>query len=208
MKSAIAIALFAAQFPLPELRVEPAGGGSVIHIRNVYSQPLTAFLLELVDYPGSSFSYWQDSLPTGIPAGVEKTYRVGNMTIGAVPDYVKVQAALYADGSSSGMAEKIAQLVGRRKVVLQTTREMIARIEKGQSSGTAKAALVADLQQWADSMRPANADRNAPTAIKQNAAREVILETISDLEDHSIDVTLTRLRGSERALAASKPTLE
>jgi hypothetical protein len=194
MKTAIAIALFAAQAPLPELRVEPAGGGSVIHIRNVYSQPLTAFLIELVDYPGSSFSYWQDSVTAGIPSSAEKTYSVGNMTIGAVPDYVKVQAALYADGSSSGAPEKIVQLIGRRKVMLQTTRELIGRIEKAQSSGISKTAVLADLRQWAET--------------KQSPARGIITDAAGDLEGRSVEATLLNLRGSERALAASKPVLE
>src|SRR5450759_1422217 len=150
----LAVSASAAEVPLPELRIEPSGGGSIIHIRNVYTQPLSAFLLELVDYPGSSYSYSQDSVPSGgIPAGVEKTFPVSNMLVGAAPDYVKVQAALYEDGASSGIPEKIAQLIGRRTSTLETTREVIRRIEKAQSSGTSKASLIADLRQWAASMQ-------------------------------------------------------
>src|SRR6266853_46119 len=119
---AVAFCAIAAQAPLPELRVEPAGGGSVMHVRNVYSQPLTAFLVELVGYPGSSFTYWHEAMGSdAIPAAAEKTFRVQNMLIGAAPDYVKMQAALYADGSSSGVPEKIAQLIARRSATLKTT---------------------------------------------------------------------------------------
>lgn len=166
----------------------------MIHIRNVYSQPLTAFLLELVDYPGSSFSFSHDSFTSGIPAGAEKEFPVSNMTIGAAPDYVKVQAALYADGSTSGVAEKIAQLIAHRRGMLQTTREVISRIEKAQSSGVSKASLIADLKQWAE-------------AIGDRTNRRIVTDAIGDLDEHSIDAALETLRSSERAIAATKPYL-
>ncbi|HWF47277.1 MAG TPA: hypothetical protein VG168_09745, partial [Bryobacteraceae bacterium] len=84
--------------PLPQLRVEPTGGGSFFYVRNTASQPLTAFLIELVDYPGSSYSFWQDDVNAEpIAPGTEQKIHVGNMTVGAVPDYVKMEAALYAD---------------------------------------------------------------------------------------------------------------
>ena len=38
-------------------------------------------------------------------------------------------------------------------------------------------------------------------------SRPLIADTTGWLETHSLDETLTRLRASERALAASKPTL-
>ena len=50
----------AAEMPLPELRIEPANGGSILFVKNVSPQPLTAFLIELVDYPGSGFAMVQD----------------------------------------------------------------------------------------------------------------------------------------------------
>jgi hypothetical protein len=192
-----AVTATAAVVPLPELRIEPSGGGSVIHIRNVYSQPLSAFLLELVDYPGSSFSYSHDSVPSGgIPAGVEKTFPVSNMTVGAAPDYVKVQAALYEDGASSGIPEKIGQLIGRRAATLEATREAIRRIEKAQSSGTSKASLIAELRVWAESRTSAT------------ASRTVINDAIGHLEERSIEATLAELRRDERVYAASKPALD
>src|SRR3954466_820834 len=100
----LALPAIFAQAPLPDLRVEAAPGGSVFYVRNTSSQPLTAFLIELVNYPGSTFSFWQDDVTaTPIPPGGEKRIPVSSMTVGAVPDYVKLQAALYADGSSSGI---------------------------------------------------------------------------------------------------------
>src|SRR5215212_684264 len=114
------LSALAAQPPLPDLRVEAAPGGSVFFVRNAHSQPLTAFIIELVDYPGSSYILWQDDLLTGpLAAGAEKRIPVSSMTVGAVPDYVKIRAAVYADGTSAGIPEKVAHLLDRRRVMLQ-----------------------------------------------------------------------------------------
>src|SRR5580704_7934582 len=94
---ALALSAVAAEAPLPGLRIEPVAGGSIFYVKNVSSQPLTAWLVELVDYPGSSYSLWRDDISEPIPPGVEKRIPVANMTVGAVPDYVKIQAAIYAD---------------------------------------------------------------------------------------------------------------
>jgi hypothetical protein len=201
----LTLASLAAEQPLPELRVEPTGGGTFFHIRNVSSQPLTAFLIELVDYPGSFYALWQDDIGAQpIAPGAERHMRVDNMTVGAVPDYVKIRAALYADGASSGIPEKVAQLVERRRHVLQITRELIARLEKSQP----KTALAADLKQWAESIPPATrANRSSQTGIDQSAARTLIAETAAQLETHPVEETLAALRANERALAASRPAL-
>ena len=200
----LAIPAVAAQPPLPELRIEAIGGGSVLYIRNGAAQPLTAYLIELVDYPGSSFSFWQDNLLQPIPAGGEKRIQITNMTVGAVPDYVKMQAAVYADGTSSGIPEKVAQLVDRRRALLTTTRELIRRLE----TTPEKPALIAALKQWSDSMQPAGrVNRNSSAAINQAATRDFIDGTAKALDTQSADEILARLRASERTLAASKPPL-
>ena len=108
------------------------------------------------------------------------------MTVGAVPDYVKVQAALYADGSASGLAGKIAQLIECRRAVLATMRELIRRVEK---AGSDKAALVAELKQWS------------------GASAKVIADAIKRLDSLSPGELLGELRASERRLSASKPDL-
>jgi len=203
----MALAASAAQ-PLPELRVEPTAGGSVFYVKNGSPEPLTAYLIELVDYPGSYYALWQDEVSAPIALGAEKRIQIANMTVGAVPDYVKMQAALYADGSSSGIPEKVTQLVERRRFTLQTTRELIGRLEKAQAAGTAKASVIADLKQWAESMQPqGRPNRNSQATINQAAARSLISDTAAGLDAHSIAETLAGLRASERALAASKPAL-
>ena len=205
----LALAAAAAQVPVPELRTEATTGGSIFYVRNVASQPLTAFLIELVNYPGSSYSLWQDEVVSGpIPPGGEKRIPVANMTVGAAPEYVKMQAALYADGSSGGIPEKVTQLFERRRSTLETVRELIRRLEKAQSAGAPKATLIADLKQWADSIQPrGRAGRNSQPAINQAAAATLIADTAARLEAGSLDDALTGLRASEHALAVSKPAL-
>ncbi len=205
----LALSASAAQPPLPELRTEATDGGSLFIIRNVSSQPLTAYLIELVNYPGSAYSLWQDEAAAEpIPPGREKRIPITNMTVGAAPDYVKMQAAFYADGTSSGIPEKLAQFVERRRFSLETIRELVRRIEKAQSDGTPKAALVASLKQWADSIPPpTRANRNTQTAINQSAAKALIADAAVRLDARSPEDALTGLRAPERALAAGKPAL-
>ena len=129
------------------------------------------------------------------------------MTVGAVPDYVKIQAALYADGSSSGSDEKVAQLVQRRRFLLQTTRELIARLGKIPPGASSTASAVAELKLWAGSMQPRPRKRITQDSINEAAAITLVKDTAAYLESYSVEQALTQLRDSERALAASKPTL-
>ncbi|MGH9668084.1 MAG: hypothetical protein ACRD9L_27005 [Bryobacteraceae bacterium] len=187
----------AAQQPLPGLRIEPAGGGSIFYVRNDASQPLTAYLVELVDYPGSHYALWQDDITDPIPPRVEKRIPVASMLVGAVPNYVKVRAAIYADGTWAGIPEKIAELVERRRVTLKTTRELIARLTAAQAKEAPKPAVNDALRRWADSM----------TATWQATARTLIVETAARLESESLPDALARLRTAEQAIAGSKPAL-
>ncbi len=194
--------LLATAAQLPELRTEPIGGGTVFFVKNTSAQPLTGYLIELVDYPGSSYTLWMDEVMTGEPvaAGAEKRIQVTNMTAGAVPDYMKIQAAIYADGSTAGVQEKVTQFIERRKAVLATARELIVRIGKG--------ATKADLTQWADSLQPVGKVRpNAQPVINHAASRALVTEAAAKLGSSSADETLGWLRASEKALAASKPAL-
>lgn len=193
--------LFATAAQLPELRTEPIGGGTVFFVKNTSSQPLTGFLIELVDYPGSSYTLWQDEI-AGEPMapGAEKRIQVTNMTAGAVPDYMKIQAAIYADGSTAGVPEKVIRFIERRKAVLAATRELIGRIQKG--------AKASDLKQWADSLQPAGKVKlNSQPVINQTAVRSLVSEAAGKLASQSVAQTLASLRASEKALAASKPAL-
>ena len=137
-----------AETPLPELRTEPTAGGSIFYIKNNSTEALTSYLIELVDYPGSSYSLWQDeTVAEPIPPQGTQRIQVANMTVGAVPDYVKIRAALYAGGATAGVPEKVAQLLDRRRVTLETIRQLAGRIEKAQAEGTAKSDLLAGLKQ-------------------------------------------------------------
>jgi hypothetical protein len=194
--------LIAAAAQLPELRTEPIGGGTVFFVKNISSQPLTGYLIELVNYPGSSYSLWQDEISEPLAPGAEKRIQVTNMTAGAVPDYMKIQAAIYADGSTTG--EKASQFIERRKAVLATTRELIARLEKTHDT----AAAISDLKGWADSLQPVGKVKpNSQPVINQTASRNLVNDTAMKLAARSIDATLASLRAEEKALAASKPAL-
>jgi hypothetical protein len=114
-----------------------------------------------------------------------------------VPDFVKVRAAIYADGTSSGSPEKIAQLLDRRRVVLKTTRELIARLAAAESKGTSKAAANDALRRWAGSMMTP----------REAAGRNLIGETASRLQVESLTDVLGRLRATEKILVVSKPAL-
>src|SRR3984957_1731445 len=143
-----AVTLARAQAPLPQLRVEPALQSSILFVKDAATQPpLTAFLVELVHYPGSYYQLWDDGLLTEpVAPGAEKRIPISNMTVGAVPDYVHLTAAVYADGTTAGQPEKVAQLVARRKAMLATARELIGHLEKAKASGTAASAASAHLK--------------------------------------------------------------
>jgi hypothetical protein len=168
---------------------------------------LTGYLIELVDYPGSSYSFWQDeTVAEPIAPQAEKRIQITNMTVGAVPDYVKVQAAVYAGGATAGIPEKVTQLLDRRRTVLDITRQLIARMEKAKAEGRPTSALIGDLKQWADTMQPqGKVNRNSPAAINQAAAGMAIGMAVAQLGTQSQEETLALLRAWERALAASTP---
>jgi hypothetical protein len=120
------------------------------------------------------------------------------MLVGAVsPEYMKVQAALYADGSASGDPAKIKLLLARRSSRLETARELIRRIETSRSSGTPKSEIVDTLKQWSATLEP----------FRQAIERSVIAHAIRDLEQQSIEAALNSLRHTEQTIASSKPTL-
>jgi len=111
----------------------------------------------------------------------------------------KVRAALYADGSTAGVPEKIAQLKDRRRTMLETVRQVIARIESVQDDA-AKAGLPAGLRRWADTFVPQGKNRNTPAAMNQAAAYGIVVGAAQRIERQSFADTLALLRGWETAL--------
>ncbi len=191
---------------LPELKVEATDGGSALVIRNPSStQALTAYLVELVDYPGSSFAFAQDelALPGGEPlaAGQQRRVPIGNMTVGAAPDYVKMIAAIYADGSSAGPAERVAQIIERRKLYLATVRDLISRIGKGEGA--------AALQKSADAIPESTSKtKRALPAVLNPALMKSFTEDVAKQLQSSTPAAVTgRLKKIEAALVSSKPAL-
>jgi hypothetical protein len=207
---AFSAAFAIAETPLPELRVEPAAQSSILFVKNAASQPpLTAFLVELIGYPGSYYQLWEDDVTSGpVEPGVEKRIPISDMTVGAVPNYVKVTAAIYADGTSAGAPEKVTQLVERRKAMLVATRELIATLDKARIANTEAATVAAELKQQADALpKLTRSTQKSQAAINQSAVKNATSQAAVYLGGHSIDETLTALRGAEAKLAASKPAL-
>src|SRR5690349_12279606 len=187
-------ASLAAGAPCPEVTAEPVEGGSLIRIRHNEPPALTAFLLEIVDYPGNHFTHMEDELfRGGIAAGEEKRIVVQSFMPGTVPDYLKATAAIYEDGGTCGATDKVKLIVDARRQNLQLTREIIGRIQKSLSAGDSAEDLEAQLTLWARSTAASSA--------------AVITHTAGELKRRSPDEVLGALRIVERTLAGSKPAL-
>lgn len=192
----MALACFA-QAPLPELHTDAVDAGSIFRVKNNFSKPLVAYSIELIGYPGSFYTFIVDEV-NGQPLkpGEERASRVQNMTVGAVPDYVKLTAALYADGLSAGEPAKVMILQERRKAMLEATRGLIQRITAAKDAR----ALIAELNAWADTIvPPGKATRNS----NQNGARAVVADAAISLEKLTLADELAHLKKLEMALTAS-----
>jgi hypothetical protein len=205
----LALPAASAEPPLPQLRIEPTAGGSIFYVKNVSSTPLTGLLIELVDYPGSSFALSQDLLgEDAIAPAKEKRIQVGNMTVGAVPDYVKVQVAVYADGATAGVPDKVAQFIERRRYTLETVSQLIRRLENAQKANATKEVTIDNLKLAIEFLQPHG--KGTPTSqveINRAVSLNLFMDVLAKLRKQSIDETLTSLRASEGALKASKPRL-
>jgi|SRR5579883_3054185 len=188
---------------LPELRTEPMEGGSTFHIRNTAGVPLTGYLIELVDYPGSSFTMIQDELLTGNPIapGADRTLSVNSMTPGAVPEYVKLTAALFADGSSAGDPAKVARLQTRREFLRETARELARRLREGKTQPD----LAPSLKSWAEASfpPPTKSNRNSQAAINNVAAHGLVMDAANRLARQSPDDVLSHTEEIAARLQAS-----
>jgi hypothetical protein len=200
MTRRIVIALFACFVPVmsaapcPEVNAEPFKDGSLIRIRHDQPQVLTAFLIEIVDYPGNRFAHLEDELfRDSIPAGKERRLVVSSLMPGTVPDYLKVTAAIYGDGTVCGTLEKVKLILDARRENLQQTREIIGRIQKAQTSQGSTASLTAELRARAQSASP--------------SVKGVFSHVADQLDRVSLHEVLRSLRVVEQTLAASKPSL-
>lgn len=202
----VTLAVCSAQSKLPELKVDASDGGSVLRVHNTASQPVVAFMIELVNYPGSWFAFWQDETTAEpIKPGEERRIPITNMTVGAAPEYVKLQAALFADGSTAGAPERVPVLVERRKQLLATVQELVARLSKAEASGQSGAAAAADLKNWAESIPgPTRSNRAKQEGIVAAAVKGRIEEAAAALKTGSVPAVLAALRREEKQLSGSR----
>jgi hypothetical protein len=189
-----AVACIAAGSPCPGVKAEPTDNGSLIRIRHSEAQPLTAFLVEIVDYPGNRFAYLGDELfREGIAAGEEKRIAVTSLMPGTVPDYLRMTAGVYKNGVTCGAPDKVKLIIDARRQNLQLTRDIIGRIEKSVSAREPRDNLIAQLAEWARAASPTSS--------------AVITHAASELKRRTPEEALEALRTVERTLAASKPSL-
>lgn len=200
------MAVCAAQSNLPELKVEAANAGSVLRVRNSASQPLVSYMVELVNYPGSWFAYWQDeSTAQPLKPGEELRITITNMTVGAAPEYVKIQAAVFADGSTAGVPDRVSVLVERRRTVLETVKELVARLQKASAAGQSGAAVVAELKKWDDSVAaPTRSNRAKLEGIVAAAIKARVGEAAAAVEKDGVPAALAALRADEQKLSARR----
>jgi neopullulanase len=100
--------------PLPLLRLEVDGDGCRAFVKNAHSVPLTAFWLEQVGYPGTQWSNWSDASANPLAPGAERNFWFKNQSVCASPDYAKVLAAIYQDGTTAGDPNRIERIIAGR----------------------------------------------------------------------------------------------
>jgi hypothetical protein len=183
-----------AQTACPEVKAEPVENGSLIYLRHNEAQPLTGFLIEIVDYPGNRFVYMKDELfGASLAAGEERRIVVNSLMPGTVTDYLKVTAAVYADGATCGKAEKVKLIIDARRQQRELNREIISRIRKAVSAGDSTESLTTGLTGWALST--------------STVSSAVIARVVEQLKRTSTGKVLGALDMVEQTLAASKPPL-
>lgn len=200
----LALPVLPAQSPLPELRTEATAGGSIFHIRNAAGQPLTAYFIELVNYPGSFYQLWQDETNSApIPPGGEKHIPNTNMTVGAVPEYVKLQAAMFADGSTAGAPDKVEQLLAHRRYLLGTVRKLIASLEANPSEPGRQVKMMLELLEPPIDRTPSamRAYRKSQQFINDTADKSLYLDIAAKLKSTPLKDVLATLRAAESALS-------
>ncbi len=202
----VTLAVCSAQSNLPELKVDASDGGSVLRVRNTASQPVVAYMIELVNYPGSWFAFWQDETTLEpIKPGEERRIPITNMTVGAAPEYVKMQAAVFADGSTAGVPERVPVLVERRKQILATLTGLIARLSKAEAAGQSAAVAAAELKKWDESIAgPTRSNRARQEGIVAAAVKGRIGSAAAVLEKGSVAAVLASLRADEKKLQGAR----
>jgi hypothetical protein len=90
--------------------------------------------------------------------------------------------------------------VDRRRFILETTRELIRRIEQTPD----RAALIADLKEWSGSMQP-QGRRVTQASINQAAGRGLIQDALAKkINFGSTRDALLGLKASERLLSGAR----
>ena len=142
------------------------GEDETIHLRNEYSSPATAWILQCETPQGGSRHYWNDqelSFQTApLAAGQEITFqypkdppamRERMANTGTCADFHPV-AAVFADGTVSGNLQWIDAIVTDRRQAYQDIAKASDILKTAISSGSDTAAVIQQLTDWGKSTIP------------------------------------------------------
>jgi cytochrome c biogenesis protein CcmG/thiol:disulfide interchange protein DsbE len=150
------------------LAVTPTGEGAdeTIHIRNEYSSPATAWILQCETPQGGSRHYWNDQelsfQTTPIAPGQEIEFKFPSplppmrqrmADNGTCADFHAI-AAVFADGTVSGDLRWIDALVADRRQAFQDIAKVTDILNAAISNGTDTPAVMQQLTDWGKSRMP------------------------------------------------------
>lgn len=197
--------VWAVEPKVPDVRVEQTPNGPVVYVHNPMKQEfLTAVCLAVSEHP-----FWEDEIQEPIAPGAEKRIAITNLPSGVKADQVQVKAAIYSDGTLAGNPQLGIMIVKRRWFVMDTSHELIRRLQQAQHDNTPKATVMGDLKAWADSLQPVpDAPLFNERLVDRSAGRELILRTIAEIDKtNSYSDALVDLLHSEANIATSRPRL-
>ena len=143
------------------------GADETIHVRNEYSSPATAWILQCETPKGGSRHYWTDqelSLQTApIAPGREIEFKMPapmprmqqQMADNGTCTDFHLAAAVFADGTVSGDLRWINAVVADRRQAYQDIAKATDIINKAVSNGTETPAVVQQITDWAKGETPA-----------------------------------------------------
>jgi hypothetical protein len=194
----LSISLLAADPPLPTLRVSMTSDGPVVWLKNIYSQPLSAFTIEAHSYDASGKSKTNvmamDLIPVELSGNSERRLTIPAASVGAVAENGKITSAIYADKTTAGEADKIKILREAGGGRLSVVREIVARIDAAIAAGKDKDWILADLKAWSDSLTTAPAAPPALDSRTKAGIRRQVPISVKQIEARGVDAELANLK--------------
>jgi len=136
-------------------------GGVTIRLRNEYSAPATAWIVECHKPASGGWAsqwHWSDTSlgldPKPLDPGKETDFAVPKAMITRTCDDFHVIAAVFADGTVSGDRSWITAIVDERRRVYQDIAKAIDMLNKSVNDGADRSAVVKQFTEWRDAELP------------------------------------------------------